>query len=171
MRYARIIENDIVNGEGICVSLFTQGCPHHCKGCFNQEQWNFNGGIEEDSSIVFSKILNLINKNGVKRNLSILGGEPLCKENAFYIDPLITLVKKEYPDIKIFIWTGYILEVLLKEDYNDIIIPILKNTDFLIDGPYIEEKRNITLKWRGSSNQRILTKKEIYDIIEKNKGE
>lgn len=164
MRYTKIVENDIVNGEGVCVSIFVQGCPHRCKNCFNPETWAFDKGIKEDSSVVFSKILSLISKNGIKRNLSILGGEPLCEENAFYIDPLITLVKLNYPDIKIFVWTGYTLEELLdKKNYN--IMSVLRNVDFLIDGQYIESKKDISLKWRGSSNQRILTKKEIYNII------
>ena len=81
MRYADIIENDIVNGEGICLSYWTQGCPHKCDGCHNPETWNFNGGKEDSKENILNKILTLLNKNNIHRNLSILGGEPLCDEN------------------------------------------------------------------------------------------
>lgn len=168
MRYAGVIENDVVNGEGVCYSLFTQGCPHRCKGCFNPETWNFNGGIEIDDINQFIKDIVLkIKANGVKRNLSILGGEPLCEENKHFVASLVSVVKEAYPDIKIFLWTGYQLENIPIDAYIEV---ILKNVDYLIDGPYVEEERDITLKWRGSKNQRILTKEKICDIIN-HKGE
>jgi anaerobic ribonucleoside-triphosphate reductase activating protein len=162
MRYASIIGNDVVNGEDVCVSLFTQGCHRHCKGCFNSSTWDFNGGIEIDENELTEKILSLINKNNIQRNLSILGGEPLCEENREYILRLILKVKEIYPNIKIFIWTGYDIEDIF---LNPCIANILQNVDVIIDGAYIEEERDITLKWRGSKNQRILTKEKINDII------
>lgn len=169
MRYAGIIENDVVNGEGVCLSIFTQGCPHRCKGCFNSETWNFNGGIEvEDMDKFIKDTVIKIRENGVHRNLSILGGEPLCEENRHFVSLLVGVAKEAYPDIKIFLWTGYNIEDLPK---NDAIIQfILENVDVVIDGPYIDEERDITLKWRGSKNQRILTKEKICDIIN-HKGE
>lgn len=169
MRYAGIIENDVVNGEGVCLSLFTQGCPHRCKGCFNPDTWNFNGGIETDVKILTADIINLLQKNNIQRNFSVLGGEPLCLENRMEVDFIIKHVKERFPNIKIFLWTGYTIEELIQK--NDLYInEVLKSVDYLIEGPYIEEERDITLKWRGSKNQRILTKEKICDIIN-HKGE
>lgn len=165
MRYAGIIENDVVNGEGVCLSVFTQGCPHRCKGCFNPETWDFNGGIEiKDIDKFLQNIISKIKANEIKRNLSILGGEPLCEENRVFTAMLIFIIKLYFPDIKIFLWTGYTIEELKNMD-NSLIDTILVSIDYLIDGPFIEEERDITLKWRGSKNQRILTKEKIYDII------
>lgn len=151
MRISGINENDVVNGKGICVSVFMQGCPHQCKGCFNPETWDFKGGRAiEDEQKEINNILNLINQNGVQRNLSILGGEPLHKNNISFVKNLLKQAKEKYPTIKTFVWTGYLLEELDKND--------LQNIDILIDGKFIEELRDITLELRGSSNQRILYK-------------
>ena len=155
MRIAGIKYNDIVDCEsGICVSLWTQGCPHRCKGCHNPETWDFNGGYEIDEQKLIDIILRAINKNGVSRSFSILGGEPLCEENLSAVERILAKVKKTYPNCLIYIWTGYTLEFLqAKEDER--INKIIKNTDYLIDGPYIESLRDIRLPLRGSSNQRI----------------
>lgn len=170
MRYANIITNDVVNGEGVCVSLFMQGCPHKCKGCFNQETWDFNGGKEESINAIVNQIINAIDTNRIQRNFSILGGEPLCTENRYNVLSIIDSVRNMYPNIKIFLWTGYTMENLIEiDDYCT--NKILEQLDFLIDGPYIESERDLTLKWRGSRNQRILTKNEINDIINKSKKE
>lgn len=163
MRYASIIDNDFINGEGVCVSFWTQGCPHKCKGCHNPQTWDFNGGFEADDQVIINEVIQKINKNNIQRNLSILGGEPLCLDNYLFVEDLIIQVKEKYPNIKIFLWTGYTLENLCLCDPH--IKNILLNLDYLIDGLFIEEKRDITLKWRGSSNQRILKKNEIYNII------
>ena len=111
MNYSYIIPDDVVNGCGICVSLFTQGCPHHCPGCFNQELWTFEGGKPFTQKTV-DEIIKLITKNGIKRNFSILGGEPLCDENKCGVAWIIMELRKVYPDIKIWIWTGYTMEEL-----------------------------------------------------------
>ena len=92
MRIAGINKNDVVNGEGICVALFTQGCPFHCKGCFNPETWDYNGGKEVPISDLISDVEAAIAANGVPRNFSILGGEPLCKENFDAVCKLIEIV-------------------------------------------------------------------------------
>lgn len=169
MNYAKIKKNDVANGEGICVSLFVQGCPHHCPGCFNSETWDFSKGRYFDIEIQ-QEIWEAITANGLQRNLSILGGEPLAPRNRIDVAKFIIETKLLFPDIKIYLWTGYILEELLEEEDYDINI-ILNQIDTLIDGPYIESERDITLHLCGSRNQRILTKEQIYDIINKKESE
>lgn len=154
MKYAGIIENDVVNGEGVCLSYWTQGCPHKCDGCHNPETWSFNGGKEDSKENILNKILTLLNKNNIHRNLSILGGEPLCDENINFTMEILKKTKEKYPNIKTFVWTGYTYEELCKLYKNN----IFDNIDVLIDGKYDETKRDITLKLRGSKNQRILQK-------------
>lgn len=155
-RYAKIKFNDIVDGEGICVSFWTQGCPFRCPGCHNPDTWDFNGGVEIPSDIK-GQIIKALSANGVQRNFSVLGGEPLCEENLDLVHSLIMAVRIAYPEIKIFVWSGFVIETLKKRaETNEKLADILKNIDVLIDGPFIQEERNITLKLRGSSNQRIL---------------
>ncbi len=153
-KYAGLITNDFANGIGTCVSFWAQGCPHHCSGCQNPETWDFNGGHDLPTDIR-SQIVKAICTNGITRNFSVLGGEPLCEENLEEIDQIITSVRTAYPHIKIFVWTGYTLEELQKEK-NLHIISILSQIDVLIDGPFIQAERDITLELRGSRNQRIL---------------
>jgi anaerobic ribonucleoside-triphosphate reductase activating protein len=154
MKYAGLIENDIVDSDdGICVSLWMQGCPHHCKGCHNPETWDFNGGIEIDREKLVENVISSLTQNGIKRNFSVLGGEPLAPENLGDAAYIISKVRESFPDIKIYLWTGYVIEELNKK--NIFIKQILKNIDVLIDGPFILEKKDLTLKLRGSTNQRI----------------
>ena len=155
-RYAKIMTNDIVDGTGVCVSLWMQGCPIKCQGCHNSSIWDFNGGYEIPTDIR-GHIIKAICANGIIRNFSVLGGEPLCQENVQDVDDIISGVRIAYPEIKIFLWTGYTLEQL-KEQKNKHIDNILSNIDVLIDGPYVESLRDITLELRGSANQRILYK-------------
>lgn len=152
MNYAGLELNDMINGEGICVSFWTQGCPHRCQGCHNPEAWDFNGGVPLPNDIR-GQIIKAISANGLTRNFSVLGGEPLCDYNIKTVANILTAVKVAYPNIKVFLWTGYKLE-----DFNEYQKAILDKVDVLIDGPYIEELRDVTLKLRGSSNQRILKK-------------
>lgn len=153
-RYAGLITNDFVNGTGVCVSFWTQGCPHRCPGCHNPETWDFEGGKELPTDIK-GQIIKAICANGIIRNFSILGGEPLCPQNLEEVDNIITSVRTAFPHIKIFIWTGYTLEELQKMK-NFHIINILSQIDILIDGLYKESEKDITLELRGSKNQRIL---------------
>ena len=153
-RYAGLIKNDFANGTGTCVSFWTQGCPHRCPGCQNPETWNFNGGKEVPTDIR-GQIIKAICANNITRNFSVLGGEPLCKENLEEVDKIITSVRTAFPQIKIFVWTGYLLEDL-KKKHNDKINHILSQIDVLIDGPYIDAERDVTLELRGSKNQRVL---------------
>lgn len=158
MKYAGLMENDFSDGSGVCVSLWTQGCSHHCPGCHNPETWDFEGGYDVPNDIR-GEIIKAISANGITRNFSVLGGEPLAPENLEFVDNIITAVRIAYPNIKIYVWTGYIKEEL--DDKNDDHIKsIFSQIDFLIDGPYIEELRDITLPLRGSSNQRIIDMKE-----------
>ena len=150
MNYAGIIKNDVSAGEGVCVSFFTQGCPHHCAGCHNPETWNFDGGKEFTQDILL-EIVRSIEANGIIRNFCVMGGEPLCPENQFLTQLVVSTVKEHYPDIKIYIWTGYLYEDLIATS-NSKLEHILSMADFLIDGPYIQEERDITLPMRGSRN-------------------
>ena len=159
MQYAGLIKNDIAAGEGINVSFFTQGCPFHCKGCHNPQTWDFAGG-KEFTTETLEDIIQSISANGVQRNLSIMGGEPLCPENIFLVSMIILKVREIYPDIKIYLWTGYTYEELLTRLEPKIQV-ILDNIDYLIDGPFVLEQRDITLPMRGSANQRILNMKEL----------
>jgi anaerobic ribonucleoside-triphosphate reductase activating protein len=158
MRYAGIIKDDIVDcDDGVCVSFWTQGCPHHCKGCHNPETWDFNGGIEEEKETIIVKILNALTENGVERKLSILGGEPLAQKNIIDVCDIIKEIREKLPNIKIYLWTGYTFD---KMNFNGIYKDALKfikgNVDVVIDGLYDEKLRDVSLPLRGSSNQRIL---------------
>lgn len=155
-KYAGLMTNDFVNGEGVCVSYFAQGCPHRCKGCFNPETWDFNGGKDLPDDIR-GQIIKAICANGITRNFSVLGGEPLCEENVEEVENIIIGVRAAFPNIKIFVWTGYTLEQLTIKN-NPHVNNILTHIDVLIDGPFIESQKDLTLKLRGSKNQRILYK-------------
>lgn len=165
MRIAKIMKNDVANGEGVCVSLWTQGCSHKCKGCHNPETWNPLHGIEVREDIVIDTIINSIGINGIQRNFSVLGGEPLDPHNVVEVGNVIYEVRKHFPNIKIYLWTGYTLENLTNEQLNAI-----KNIDILIDGRFEEDLKDLTLELRGSSNQRILTKEDIYGEVKKREG-
>ncbi len=155
MRYNTIIPNDVANGEGVCVSLFVQGCPHHCPNCFNQETWDFNGGNLYNDSVKWD-IIKMISANNVRRNFSILGGEPLAPQNLKMVEEIVSAVRSAYPDIKIFLWTGYNFSEL--DLTNSHIANILNDIDVVIDGRYEESKKDLTLHLRGSSNQNIWVK-------------
>ena len=159
MKYAGIIKNDLSAAPGVSVSFFTQGCPHHCPGCHNPETWDFNGG-KEFTYDVLNEVIDALTANGVNRSLSILGGEPLCEQNIFLTLLVVKTVKEALPDTKIYIWTGYYYDELLKENSDSHLKAILDYTDYLIDGTYIQSLRDITLPMRGSSNQNIIDLKE-----------
>lgn len=150
MRYAQIRRMDISNGEGIGVSLFVQGCHFACKNCFNQETWDFNGGKEFtlDKELY---LLSLCTKPYIKR-LSILGGEPLTPENIDTVTNISKLFKGQFPNKKLWIWTGYTFEDYVKDK------EITKYADVIVDGRFVDELKDLNLKFRGSSNQRIWVK-------------
>lgn len=152
VRVAGINENDMVNGEGVSVSLFLQGCPLRCKGCHNPETWDKNGGVAWEDNMLINHILDLIAANGIQRNLSILGGEPLdTYEKRYFLKLLIKIVRQKYPDIVICLWTGF-----LYNNAIDLAGDIISQVDYLIEGPFILSQRDVTLKWRGSRNQHII---------------
>jgi len=149
MRYSSIRKIDISNGPGIRVSLFTQGCAIHCKGCFNSEIWDYEGGNEWTSDTK-KYLLELCNKPQIA-GLSILGGEPLSPQNFDELTDLCANFKKRFPHKTIWLWTGYTFETL-----NASQLAMLKYIDIIVDGPWREDLGDFTLKYRGSSNQRIL---------------
>ena len=175
MRYAQIREMDISNGEGIGVSHFVQGSKFHCKGCFNSETWDFNGG-KEWTDEVRDNFIELVNKPYIKR-VSILGGEPLDPKNIKDVSKLISKIRKKYKERKIiWLYTGFDIEKLVhicteqKEneiniDYCKCLEFILENIDVIIDGQYIEEQKNMNLKWKGSSNQRTIYVLNDWKIV------
>ncbi|XTR38200.1 anaerobic ribonucleoside-triphosphate reductase activating protein [Paraclostridium tenue] len=157
MRFSKIKDNDIANGLGITMSFWTQGCPHHCKGCFNKETWNFEDG-EEFTQEDLKYIIENINKNNIKRDLSILGGEPLCPQNVEGVITLCKEFKRHYPEKLIYLWTGYTIE-----NFDDIQKEILNYIDILIDGKFEEDRKNLSIKLRGSSNQRVIDVKRYLE--------
>lgn len=164
MRYAGIVKNDLSAAPGVCVTFYTQGCPHHCPGCHNPETWSFDGG-KEFTLDVLKEVEDALVANGVHRNLCIMGGEPLCPENQFLTYLVVSTIKEKFPDVKVYIWTGYNLDDLKKSSSVKRIPQILHLTEAVIDGPFILEQRDITLPMRGSRNQRIIYMKDI-DISE-----
>lgn len=154
MRYSGINYNDIAAAPGLSVTVFTQGCPHRCYKCHNPETWDFKGG-KEFTTETLDNIISGLTAQGIQRNLCIMGGEPLCIENAFLTYLIVSSVKQALPNIKIYIWTGYTYEQLQKIAHPRV-MQILSMIDTLIDGPYIDALRDITLSMRGSSNQRII---------------
>lgn len=159
---AKIENYDIANGKGIRVSIFFSGCEHHCKNCFNQELWDFNVGKLFTRKFYENEIKPAINKH--ISGISILGGEPMHPNNINSTYRLVRWFKDDFPDKNIWLWTGYTLDELFGNCDSDIIYFIrtfiLKNIDVLVDGKYIDEQRDLTLKWRGSINQRVINVKE-----------
>lgn len=158
MKYAGLIRNDLAAAPGISVSFFTQGCPHKCKGCHNPETWDFNGGKEFSPNVLY-EIYESLGANNVERSFCIMGGEPMCEQNLFLTCMVLQNVKLHFPQVKVYLWTGYYYEDLLKMTDPKVKM-ILDMTDILIDGPYEEHNRDISLQMRGSSNQSIIDLKE-----------
>lgn len=157
MNYADIKNIDVANGPGIRVSLFVSGCSHHCKGCFNPETWDFNFGqcFTEDK---VEEILSLLEPSHIK-GLSILGGEPLEYSNQAGLLPLLRRVKEKYPEKDIWCYTGYDFQ---KDVVDRMMVnwpetkELITYIDILVDGKFEEDKKDLTLRFRGSSNQNII---------------
>lgn len=163
-KYAKINYIDTVNGSGIRVSIFFSGCNFHCKNCFNSELWDFNYGIPFTEETI-NKIIELLAPDYIK-GLSILGGEPFHNYDA--VIKLIKKVKEIYPNKDIWIWTGYKFDDI-PEECKD----ILSFADVIVDGRYEEDKRDLSIAFRGSTNQRIWRKSinEFNDTIWRCDGE
>lgn len=157
MNYAKIKETDVANGPGVRVSLFVSGCTHHCKGCFNPETWDFQYGqlyTQETENM----ILQALNHDYI-RGISILGGEPFEEDNRGTIVELLQRVKAQFPQKDIWCYSGYHYEndmlPWVKEGKHDV-LTLLEQIDFLVDGEFIENQKNLRLPFRGSENQRII---------------
>ena len=157
MRYNLIRKMDIADGPGVRVSIFLQGCEFHCKNCFNPETWDFDKG-EEFTDKTLEKLLNLCSEDYIA-GLSILGGEPLHPRN---IDGTIKIAKafrERYPKKTLWVWSGYLFENVVNKD-------IFNYIDVLVDGQYVDELHDFRLKWRGSSNQRVIDIKKTLKTNE-----
>ena len=157
MRYAMIRKQDIANGPGIRTSIYVQGCSHHCSGCFNPETWDFNGGNIWNRRIKI-QFLELAKPDYIV-GFSILGGEPLQQDEDMY--ELVKSMKEEYPNKTIWMWTGYRFE-----DLNDYQLKIIRLIDVLVDGRFDNDLKDSKLKFRGSSNQRII---DVQESLKQNK--
>ena len=158
MNMAGFYDESISNGLGWRAVLFVSGCPHNCPGCHNKIAQNYNYGEEFDEQ----KIINRIKENSILNGITISGGEPLCKENISTVNKFIEDVKKERPNFDVWCYTGYTLEQL--ENRNDEITnKTLKNIDVLVDGRFVEERKNPEIKFRGSDNQRLLDLKRCLN--------
>ena len=161
MNYATIKTNDVANGEGVRVSLFVSGCTHRCKGCFNAEAWDFEYGSPfGDDTIEY--ILSAIDRPHI-RGLSLLGGEPFEPQNQPEVLKLVTAFKKKFPEKTVWCYTGYDYEKnILAQNIGDpqITRQPIENIDILVDGRFVEELKNLNLRFKGSENQRIINVKE-----------
>ena len=162
MNYGAIKKIDVANGEGVRVSLFVSGCRNACKGCFQPETWNFHFG-NVFSAETEEEIIKALEPEHIS-GLSLLGGEPFEEENQEVLAPFCEKIKKIYPNKTIWCWTGYIYDKDLQAgqrkhtEYTDRMLACI---DVLVDGPFIEEQKNLMLEFRGSENQRILKLAEI----------
>lgn len=149
MNYTLIRSIDIANGEGIGTALFVSGCPFHCEGCFNPETWDYGYGKEFTQKTLIS-LIEATDKPYINR-ISILGGEPLAPVNLETVSLIIESLKKRFTEKRIWIYSGYTYESLNKNQLR-----VISKADILVDGQFIKEKKDLNLKFRGSSNQRII---------------
>ena len=157
MNYANIKKYDSADGPGVRVSLFVSGCRHHCKGCFNSEAWDFEYGRPYTAETE-AEILEAL-KPGYIAGLTLLCGEPFEPENQVELVTLLRKVRETYPEKSIWSYTGYVYDKDLVPGgraYTDVTDEMLSYLDVLVDGPFVEELKDITLQFRGSSNQRII---------------
>ncbi len=158
MRYNLVRKMDISNGPGVRVSVFMQGCEFHCKNCFNPETWSFDGGQELTQEKI-DNVLKLCEHDYIK-GLSILGGEPMHPKNIEATTMLAKQFKEKYPNKNVWVWSGFKFDEDLKDK------EALNYIDVLVDGQYKEELHDPTLKWRGSSNQRVI---DVQQSLKDNK--
>ncbi len=156
MNYATIKDCDIANGPGVRVSLFVSGCTHRCKGCFNQVAWDFDYGtpFTQDTADTILKML----APSYVRGITLLGGEPFEPQNQGTLVELLHQIKAQYPTKSIWAFSGYLFENLLAGRVGDreVCMEFLSMLDVLVDGPFVESKKNLMLRFRGSENQRLI---------------
>ena len=152
MRYNKIRKMDISNGPGVRVSIFMQGCSFNCKNCFNKDTHDFCGGKEFTDETI-DRVLELCEKDHIE-GLSILGGEPMHPKNIEGTTKLAKAFKEKFPDKNVWAWSGFLFDQDLKDK------EVLNYLDTLVDGQYVDELRDPTLKWKGSSNQRVINVQE-----------
>lgn len=157
MNYAAIKKHDIANGTGVRVSLFVSGCTHHCKGCFNPETWDFKYG-KEFTAETMEEIINALSPSYIE-GFSLLGGEPFEPSNQEVLAPFLTRIKKLYPNKTIWCYSGYNFESDMltgKLGDSNITDEMLSDIDVLVDGEFVEALKDVSLRFKGSSNQRII---------------
>lgn len=164
MNYGNIKECDVADGPGVRVSVFVSGCRHHCKGCFNSETWDFNYG-QPYTSETENQIIQLLAPEFIQ-GLTLLGGEPFEPENQRELVKLLKRVRKTYPQKDIWCYSGYLYDVDMipgGKIYTEVTDEMLSYIDVLVDGEFVEALKDVTLVFRGSSNQRILHLKEMRE--------
>jgi len=165
MNICEIKKADVANGPGIRVTLFVSGCTNHCKGCFQPETWDFNYGkpwSPEYENIILGEL-----SKPYCKGLTLLGGEPFEPSNQEALLPLLRKVKSMFPTKDVWCYTGFLYENLINPTYKKHTVctdEMLSMIDVLVDGPFVEEKKNLSLKFRGSENQRIIKLKETRDL-------
>ena len=162
MNYIKITKNDIANGVGIRTVLWVSGCTMHCKECHNQSTWNFNEG-QPFTNDTMNELLNSLIPDYVA-GLTLSGGHPLEEQNQQQVADIVKTVKAKYPTKTIWLYTGYLYENILKMPF--VVKNILSYVDILVDGKYDYTKRDITLAWCGSSNQRVV---DVQKSLKENK--
>ena len=163
MNFAKINKNDIANGVGVRVTLFVSGCTHHCKGCFNQEAWDFGYG-EPFSEDTENELLEALSPSYIK-GLTLLGGEPMEPQNQRVLVGFLEKVKQQFPNKSIWCYSGYTFEELTGKSRArcEVTDRMLSYIDVLVDGKFVEELKDISLRFKGSSNQRLIDLKATLD--------
>lgn len=166
MNYLNIKDFDIANGPGIRVSLWVSGCDVHCPGCHNPESWDFNAGKPFTQKTI-DKIIEMLD-SPVIRGLTVTGGHPLAFQNREWVYKLISQVRRQLPDKDIWLYTGYVMQIgnFIENAKIDLRDDIVQMCDVIVDGPYVEEERDISLLWRGSRNQRLIDVKKTMETQE-----
>ena len=160
MNYTGIKWYDVANGPGARISLFVSGCPHHCPACFNSEAWDYLNG-EVFTVAVEDEIIKVLYKQDID-GLSLLGGEPFAPANQVVMYLFVKRIRKVLPDINIWAYSGYTWEQLISDNIQPVSRELLLLCDVLVDGPFLQNLRDIKLQYRGSSNQRIIKVQESY---------
>lgn len=175
MNYASLKTYDVANGPGVRVSLFVSGCEHYCKDCFNSEAWDFNYG-QKFTDDTLHDIIKAMNKSWIE-GITFLGGEPMNPKNVVEVSRIIARLKCSFPHKSIWVYSGYTLEELVERWQNSFIDPnidnevgyatgyILRNIDVLVDGKFVAEKKDLKLRFRGSSNQRIIDMPKYIETL------